>query len=139
MKRIYAIYDIIAEMILGDHLQTFRHDAAAIRFFSDVAKQEGTMVRQHTADFRLITIAELHDNAKRSKWFPTSELYWRANSGSRCKRTISPEAKHQTTSLFHSQKPRVKQRRRLIHKRWDKKVLYWTLLKSPFKLRYSTP
>lgn len=74
MKRIYAIYDIIAEMILGDHLQTFRHDAAAIRFFSDVAKQEGTMVRQHTADFRLITIAELHDNAQEIEVVPNFRI-----------------------------------------------------------------
>lgn len=58
MEKIYAIYDTLAKAILGQ-LQLFRHDAAAIRFFNDVASQQNTIVGQHPNDFELISLGTL--------------------------------------------------------------------------------
>lgn len=58
MEKIYAIYDTVAKAIIGQ-LQLLRHDAAAVRFFGDVASQKQTIVGQHPADFELISLGTL--------------------------------------------------------------------------------
>lgn len=62
MKKLYAIYDIVAQMIVG-HISIITHDAAAIRMFSDVATaKEPNMINQHLADFNLICLGNLLEN-----------------------------------------------------------------------------
>lgn len=55
---IYALLDLAAGHIVGV-LQIFRHEAAAVRFFSDLANMEQSMVRQHPEDFNLIRLGFL--------------------------------------------------------------------------------
>lgn len=52
---IYAIYDKVAGQILGG-LHFHKHEAAAIRFFSDVAAMANSQVGQHPADFELVKL-----------------------------------------------------------------------------------
>lgn len=55
MEKMYIIYDTLAKATIGQ-VQLFRHDAAAIRFFNDVAQQKQTIVGQHPTDFELIAL-----------------------------------------------------------------------------------
>lgn len=58
---LYAVYDTVADMIIGG-LQVFRHDAAAVRFFNDVASIENSMVGKHPADFQLLRLGWMDDS-----------------------------------------------------------------------------
>lgn len=49
---IYAIYDNQAREYVGG-LLLYRHDAAAIRSFGDIARDPQTMIARHTADYEL--------------------------------------------------------------------------------------
>lgn len=62
MTRIYAIRDILAAAIVGP-LQTFKHDAVAVRFFSDVASQPGTSINQHIEQHELLCVGHLDDES----------------------------------------------------------------------------
>lgn len=56
MKTLYAIYDIVAEIML-DHIIITRADAAAIRAFDDImSAKEPNGINNHPADFNLISI-----------------------------------------------------------------------------------
>lgn len=61
-QRIYVIYDLKAEMTLGG-LFLHRHDAAAVRFFTDVASDPQTTVNKHMADHELRCIGLFDDEA----------------------------------------------------------------------------
>lgn len=57
---VYAILDLLAKEILGG-LQLFKHPAPAIRFFSDVASQQGSIVNSHPEDFSLICLGYVNE------------------------------------------------------------------------------
>lgn len=58
---IYAIVDTLAESIIGG-LHTFKHDAAAVRFFSDVASQPDTIIAKHLNDHQLVCLGTLDES-----------------------------------------------------------------------------
>lgn len=57
---IYAIWDIIAMQIVGI-LQMHRADAAAIRFFTDVATDPNTLVNKHPEHFNLLLLGAIDE------------------------------------------------------------------------------
>lgn len=59
-KQIYAIRDNTARMIIGG-LHLFAHEAAAVRFFGDVAGDPQTMVARHINDHELICCGVLNE------------------------------------------------------------------------------
>lgn len=59
-KRVYVIRDIVSDDFLGG-LVSFAHDAAAIRWFGDVAGDETTYVHRHVGDYELWCVGELCD------------------------------------------------------------------------------
>jgi hypothetical protein len=59
-KGIYAIYDKSAQAIVGG-LHLYVNDAAAIRFFGDVAVDPQTFVARHIEDHDLIKIGVLDE------------------------------------------------------------------------------
>lgn len=58
---IYAITDNIANTIHGG-LITQKHDAAAIRFFGDVANDHQTLLYRHPQDFDLVRLGYITHN-----------------------------------------------------------------------------
>lgn len=60
MKRgLYALYDNVAQNILGDMVHLLPSDPPAVRFFGDVASAPNTPVAQHVEDYSLICIADV--------------------------------------------------------------------------------
>lgn len=59
--KLYAILDTLAGEITGG-LYIHKHDAAAVRFFSDVASLQESMVGKHIADYQLICLGSLSEN-----------------------------------------------------------------------------
>lgn len=59
---IYAIYDNVAKTITGG-LHLHKHQASAIRFYSDVALTKDTNVNRHTEDYDLVQLGHLKDNS----------------------------------------------------------------------------
>lgn len=54
MKRIYIIWDKLAMEAVGImKLHLYAHDAAAIRFFGDIASDKQSTVSRHPADYEL--------------------------------------------------------------------------------------
>lgn len=62
MTRIYAIYDTAAAMTIGG-LHLFRHDAAAIRLFTDIAEMKDSTLGKHPEDFDLRCLGELNEDS----------------------------------------------------------------------------
>lgn len=60
MKRIYAIIDTLADTLVGQ-LFIFRHDAPAIRFFSDLISDPQTAIARHPKDHKLVCLGGLTD------------------------------------------------------------------------------
>lgn len=58
MNHIYALLDTVARDILGG-LHIFRHDAAAVRWFCDLAANEKTAIAAHPTDYELVYIGEV--------------------------------------------------------------------------------
>lgn len=58
---IYAIYDTKAQLYVGG-LQLHRHDAAAVRVFDDLARDNQTLIGRHPADFNLLLLGHLEDD-----------------------------------------------------------------------------
>lgn len=58
MRKLYAVYDLVAGEVIGP---IFQHaaDAAAIRDFSDVAADRNTTIGKHPADYQLISLGTL--------------------------------------------------------------------------------
>ena len=59
-KSIYAIVDTKAETIIGG-LHLFAHEAAAVRFFGDIASDAQTMVARHIGDHQLLELGEIDE------------------------------------------------------------------------------
>lgn len=55
---IYAILDLVADMIVGG-LQLHKADAAAIRIFDELARDEKTILGKHPQDFALLKLGNL--------------------------------------------------------------------------------
>lgn len=70
-KLIYAIYDNVAEAIIGG-LHLHAHAAPAIRMFGDVATLPNSQIQLHPSDFDLLLLGVLNED----------------NSISPCKETI---------------------------------------------------
>lgn len=60
---IYAIYDNVAQCIVGV-LMVFKHVAAAIRQFNDIASMGNNQISEHPEDFDLIELGVLNDRAE---------------------------------------------------------------------------
>lgn len=60
-RQIYAVYDNVAEEIVGG-LHLHPHQAPAIRMFSDVAKLPNSQIGLHPADFDLLLLGTLLDD-----------------------------------------------------------------------------
>lgn len=58
---IYAIRDKVAGMLIGG-LHVHRHEAAAVRFFQDIATMPDSQIGRHPADFELLEIGYLDDD-----------------------------------------------------------------------------
>lgn len=60
---IYAIVDVKANQMVGG-LMTHKHEAAAVRMFSDIANAKDTMIQRHPQDFNLVRLGYItHDYA----------------------------------------------------------------------------
>lgn len=57
MKRLYIVWDKLAQDAAGTTgvfpLIAFAHDAAAVRYFSDICRDKQTAIAQHPADYEL--------------------------------------------------------------------------------------
>lgn len=62
MNKIYAVYDLVAQTIVGRFLHLEKHDAAAIRMFTDAIANPQTDLHAHTADYNLICIGTVLEN-----------------------------------------------------------------------------
>lgn len=60
-KQIYAIYDNVAQDIIGG-LHLHSHAAPAIRMYGDVAALPNSQIGLHPADFDLILLGILNDD-----------------------------------------------------------------------------
>lgn len=58
---VYGIRDNVAGMLIGG-LYVHKHEAAAIRFFSEAAKQPDSMIGKYPADFDLVKIGYIDNN-----------------------------------------------------------------------------
>lgn len=59
---IYAVLDVIAHQLVGG-LYLHKHEAAAVRFFADVATMPDSLVGKHPQDFDLVRLGYItHDN-----------------------------------------------------------------------------
>lgn len=56
---IYAIIDKVAGQIIGG-LQAHKHEAAAVRFYSDVAAMKESLVGKHPQDFDLYRLGHVN-------------------------------------------------------------------------------
>lgn len=59
-KQIYAVYDRVAQDIVGG-LFVFTHDAPAIRIFVDGLNDSSTMLSKHPEDYALVCVGDLLD------------------------------------------------------------------------------
>lgn len=55
---IYAVFDLAAEEVIGG-LHLHKHDASAIRMFSDGATAKGSILEKHPEDFDLLFLGTL--------------------------------------------------------------------------------
>lgn len=60
IKGIYVVYDRVAETVVGGILM-FPHHAAAVRFFKDVAADQGTSVAKHIGDHDLLCLGHIDE------------------------------------------------------------------------------
>lgn len=71
MKRIYAIRDVVAGALIGT-LMVFRHDAAAIREFSEACANPESLGRR-AQDYVLLVLAQIDDSGAVSHWTPPED------------------------------------------------------------------
>lgn len=62
---VYAIYDNVGKAIIGG-LHLHKHQAAAVRFYQDVATAPGTLLAKHAEDYDLVQLGHLKDTALQS-------------------------------------------------------------------------
>ncbi|WNK13628.1 MAG: nonstructural protein [Microvirus sp.] len=58
MHNVYAVYDKLAETIIGG-LHLMANDASAIRFFSDIIQEANSRIAAHPDDYSLISLGEV--------------------------------------------------------------------------------
>lgn len=61
MQKIFAIYDHVADAIIGG-LHLHRHQASAIRMFGDIATLPDSSIGLHPEDFDLLLLGVLNDD-----------------------------------------------------------------------------
>lgn len=62
---IYGILDLVAGALIGQvPLHVFRHEAVAIRFFTEVAGLENGQVNRHLADHNLVRLGYLFEDTE---------------------------------------------------------------------------
>lgn len=57
---IFAILDTVANALIGG-LLLHKHEAAAVRFYSDVATMKDSQIARHPQDFNLLQLGYLDD------------------------------------------------------------------------------
>lgn len=63
MKRIYAIYDLVANIIVGS-LVLDHSDASVIRLFHDLCQDTNTAVGRHPKDYELRYVGQLANDGQ---------------------------------------------------------------------------
>lgn len=58
---IYTVYDRVAEDVVGGMLQLHKHEAVAVRSFTDIVSDKRTQMAQHPKDFDLVRLGFLED------------------------------------------------------------------------------
>lgn len=62
-KIIYAIWDNVADDILGS-LHIHKHEAAAIRFYGDIATLQDSIIGKHPEDFDLVQLGHINKHGR---------------------------------------------------------------------------
>lgn len=70
---IYAIWDNISMMIIGQ-LMIFKHPAAAIRTFSDIAQGQDSQVGRHINDYDLVQLGYLTEQGEITPLLPRETI-----------------------------------------------------------------
>lgn len=66
MKIVTAIYDNVAESLVGQVLMLHAHEAAAIRMFRDILSNKDSDIGRHPHDYDLFQLGIIHDEAGRN-------------------------------------------------------------------------
>ncbi|AXL14461.1 nonstructural protein [Microviridae sp.] len=61
MNRLYVFFDKLAGCVVGHGVHLFKHDAAAIRFFGDVASDPKTSIAKHVKDYQLLFVGAMDE------------------------------------------------------------------------------
>lgn len=61
MQKIFAVYDNVADLIIGG-LHIHPHQAPAIRMFGDIAALPNSQIGLHPADFDLLLLGVLNED-----------------------------------------------------------------------------
>lgn len=59
-NRLFAVRDKVANALIGT-VWIMRHEAAAIRTFTDIASDPQSSINKHPADYELIELGELNE------------------------------------------------------------------------------
>lgn len=80
---VYAILDRVAGQVTGS-LVMFKHPAAAVRFFNDIAQMQGSIISAHPADFELVQLGYLTIEMELVPEYETimTGLAWQASQSS---------------------------------------------------------
>lgn len=62
-KRLYQVYDIVAETVIGGIVQE-SNDAPAIRAFTDALRNKDSLLAQHPEDYQLLALGELFSSGQ---------------------------------------------------------------------------
>lgn len=71
---IYAIIDHLTNEIVGTFLHVMKHEAVAVRMFTDVATDPTTNISKHMADYSLVRLGWLMDSGNMTPEI-TNELH----------------------------------------------------------------
>lgn len=90
-RAIYVVIDHKAQDIVG-YLNVFRAEAAAVRFFHDVATQPGSMLGKYPDDYALVRLGYLNDDltvTPDNKTILEGSAWWAAHNAAQTKETNS--------------------------------------------------
>lgn len=60
MRNIYAVYDVVAQAMVGQ-LMLFNRDEPAVRIFTDALQDKALILGQHPADYELVRIGMIFE------------------------------------------------------------------------------
>lgn len=60
MKKLYAVYDTVAEEIITGPIMVLPNDAAARRFFQDLITDQRSNLSTHPKDYDLVCLGEIN-------------------------------------------------------------------------------